>query len=50
VGSDGVVLEAVASWDRDGYNAVSEHLAKLVGADPVAISEPGDGLPSFRPG
>ena len=50
VGSDGVVLEAVASWDRDGNNAVSEHLAKLVGADPVVISEPGDGLPSFRPG
>ena len=50
VGTDGTLLESVPSWDRDGYNAVSEHLAKLVGADPVLISEPGDGLPAFRPG
>jgi len=50
VGTDETVLESVASWDRDGYNAVSDHLAKLLGADPVAISEPSDGLPAFRPG
>jgi thiol-disulfide isomerase/thioredoxin len=50
VGTDGMLLESVPSWDRSGYNAVSEHLAKLVGADPVVISEPGDGLPAFRPG
>ena len=50
VGSDGTLLESVPSWDRDGYNAVSQRLAKLVGADPVPISEPGDGLPAFRPG
>jgi thiol-disulfide isomerase/thioredoxin len=50
VGTDGTLLESVPSWDRSGYNAVSERLAKLVGADPVSISEPGDGLPAFRPG
>ncbi len=50
VGTDGVVLESVPSWDREGYNAVSQHLAKLVDSDPVVISEPGDGLPPFRPG
>ena len=50
VGTDGVVLETVPSWDRDGYNALSEHLAKLLDADPVTVSERGDGLPPFRPG
>jgi thiol-disulfide isomerase/thioredoxin len=50
VGADGTLLESVPSWDRAGYNGVSERLAKLVGADPVAISDPGDGLPAFRPG
>jgi len=50
VGTDGVILESVPSWDRDGYNAVSEHLAKLLDTDPVVVSRPGDGLPPFRPG
>jgi peroxiredoxin len=50
VGTDGMVLESVPSWDRDGYNAVSERLAGLTGTGYVPISEPGDGLPPFRPG
>ena len=50
VGADGMLLEAVPSWDRDGYNAVSDRLAELTGAAYVPISEPGDGLPPFRPG
>ena len=50
VSSDGTLLESVPSWDRDGYNSVSERLAKLLGVDPAPISEPSDGLPAFRPG
>jgi thiol-disulfide isomerase/thioredoxin len=44
------VLDVVESWDRDGLNRVSKQLAAMVGADFVSISEPGDGLPPFRPG
>ncbi len=50
VGQDGVVLESVGAWDRDAYNRVSARLAALIGAQPVAISTPDDGLPSFKPG
>ena len=50
VDGDGVVADVVESWDRQGLNRASERLAALVGADPARISEPGDGLPEFRPG
>jgi peroxiredoxin len=50
VGADGRVLESVGAWDRDAFNRVSHHLAELTGADPVEISEQGDGLPAFQPG
>jgi thiol-disulfide isomerase/thioredoxin len=46
----GIVLESVESWDRDSLNALSVRLAELTGAAFVPISEPGDGLPPFRPG
>lgn len=50
VGRDGVVLDSVESWDRDGLNGVSKRLADLTGATYVPISDPADGLPTFRPG
>ena len=50
VSPEGVVLESVESWNRDGFNQVSKHLAALTGAEYAPISEPSDGLPSFRPG
>jgi peroxiredoxin len=50
VDADGSILDTVESWDRDGLNRVSKELAALVGADFAQISEPGDGLPRFRPG
>jgi AhpC/TSA family len=50
LGGDDLVLEAVESWDRGGLNRVSERLAALTGLPYRAISEPGDGLPPFRPG
>jgi thiol-disulfide isomerase/thioredoxin len=50
VDADGVVADVVESWDRRGLNRASERLAVLVGGEPHTISEPGDGLPEFRPG
>jgi peroxiredoxin len=50
VDADGMILESVESWDREGLNRVSERLAELVQAAPARISEPSDGLPPFRPG
>ena len=44
VGDDGVVLDAVGGWDREGWNRV----AAAAGGAPV--STVGDGLPVFRPG
>ena len=46
----GTVADAVVSWDRDGYNRASGRLAELLGVEPVTVSDPSDGLPSFRPG
>ena len=50
VGADGTILGSVESWDRDGFNRASRELAELTGSVPAVISEPGDGLPEFRPG
>jgi len=50
VDEGGTVLESVESWDREGFNRVSEHLAELTGAPPAEVSNPSDGLPPFRPG
>lgn len=50
VDGDGMVADVVESWDRDGLNRASGRLAGLLGAEPAAVSEPGDGLPDFRPG
>lgn len=50
VGEDAVVLESVEGWDREGFNRVSRRLAELTGAPYGPVSEPGDGLPPFRPG
>jgi peroxiredoxin len=44
VDESGIVRDAVASWDREGWN----RLAAAAGAPPV--SDESDGLPPFRPG
>jgi thiol-disulfide isomerase/thioredoxin len=44
VDEHGTIQDAVASWDRDGWNRV----AAAAGAPPV--SDENDGLPPFRPG
>jgi len=50
VDGDGRVADVVESWDRDGANRAAATLATLLGVEPAAVSEPGDGLPAFRPG
>jgi len=50
VDAAGQVAEVVESWDREGINRASATLAGLLGTDPAMVSEPGDGLPAFRPG
>ena len=47
---DGAVADVVGAWDRDGFNRVAATLAGSVGAEPVAVSTPDDGLPAFQPG
>ena len=46
----GSVLDVVESWDRDGWNRIVEGLAQRRGESVQPVSQPGDGLPSFRPG
>lgn len=50
VGPDGKVLQVVEAWDGAGLNGLSERLASLTGGAYAPISQPGDGLPPFRPG
>ena len=50
IDGDGRVTDVVESWDRDGVNRASSTLATLLDAEPVIVSEPGDGLPDFKPG
>ena len=50
VDADASILDVVESWDREGLNRVSKQLATMIDADFAPISEPGDGLPPFRPG
>jgi basic membrane lipoprotein Med (substrate-binding protein (PBP1-ABC) superfamily) len=50
VNSDGSVAAVAESWDRAAWNRLSAILAGLLGVGPVLVSEPEDGLPSFKPG
>jgi len=44
VGPDGVVVDSVGAWEREGWN----RLAAAAGGRPVSAAA--DGLPAFRPG
>ena len=50
VEGSGAILASAESWDREGFNAISRRLSELTGSPYRSISEPGDGLPPFRPG
>jgi hypothetical protein len=50
VDAEGRVADVAESWDRAAWNRVSATLAELLNAEPAAVSEPGDGLPEFKPG
>jgi hypothetical protein len=50
VSADGSVAAVAESWDRAAWNRVSANLARILGVETVLVSEPEDGLPSFKPG
>ncbi len=50
VGGDGHIVDVVESWDRERLNAISGQMADLTASAFRPVSEPGDGLPPFRPG
>jgi thiol-disulfide isomerase/thioredoxin len=50
VDDTGKVLDVVEAWDRDGLNRLARTLSDLTHAPYRPLSEPGDGLPAFRPG
>ena len=50
VDAEGRVADVAESWDRAAWNRVSATLAELLGVEAAAVSEPGDGLPEFKPG
>ncbi len=50
VNADGSVAAVAESWDRNTWNRLSANLAEMLGVEPVLVSEPEDGLPSFKPG
>ena len=47
---DGRVLDVVGAWDREGFNRVAGSFAGRLGAEPLLVSTPDDGLPEFQPG
>ena len=50
IDADGAVDTVVEGWDRDGLNQLSTRLAGMTNLPDRPVSEPGDGLPSYRPG
>lgn len=47
---EGTVVDAVESWDREGWNRIAAKSGELLGDPSGAVSWEGDGLPPFRPG
>ncbi len=50
VDAEGRVADVAESWDRAAWNRLSAALGALLEVEPVAVSDPGDGLPEFKPG
>jgi peroxiredoxin len=50
VGEEGMVLDVIQAWDREGFNRASARIAAELGVEPALISHPSDGLPEFQPG
>ena len=50
IDAGGAVLDVAESWDRPAWNRLAAIFAQEIGAETVAVSEPGDGLPDFKPG
>jgi peroxiredoxin len=47
---EGTIVDVVEAWDREGLNRASVALAQLLDVEAEQISDPSDGLPSFKPG
>jgi hypothetical protein len=50
VDGDGRILDVAESWDRDAWNRLAATLAAALEVAPPTVSDPGDGLPDFKPG
>jgi AhpC/TSA family len=50
VGERGDVLGVAESWDRDAWNRLAADFAGVLGVPAATVSDPGDGLPDFKPG
>jgi hypothetical protein len=50
VDAAGRVLDVAESWDRDAWNRLAAALANEVEVPAATVSDPGDGLPDFKPG
>jgi hypothetical protein len=50
VDSEGRVLDVAESWDRDAWNRLAAALAGEMEMPAPSVSDPGDGLPEFKPG
>jgi hypothetical protein len=48
--ADGIVVDTVGAWEREGFNRVAAALAERLGTEPVLVSTPDDGRPGFKPG
>jgi peroxiredoxin len=50
VDAEGRVLDVAESWDRDAWNRLAAALAGEIQTSVPTVSNPGDGLPDFKPG
>jgi hypothetical protein len=50
VDSEGRVLDVAESWDRHAWNRLAAALANEIEVPVPTVSDPGDGLPDFKPG
>jgi peroxiredoxin len=50
IDKNGRIMHSCVGFSRSDFNAMSEAVARHLGAQPVVISSPDDGAPDLRPG
>lgn len=50
IDADGLIVRALAGWDRDGWNDLSAAMAGMIAHEPVQVATAEDGSPAFQPG